>query len=324
MAFDSADLTLVSSSDDCTVKIWRLNPATLGPDSARASALPETEPQVTLRGHSGPVTALAIAADRIYSASLDQTIQIWALPPRDREPYAPYDAALRLQRLEGHTDAVWALAVLPLRAGNNVLLASASADGTVRIWVIGEGTPALKHNLRASDDPTAIPTSVAACPTDLRRVAAGYTDGAIRLFDLESGQQVLRLRADDSGAQVNAIIAHPTLPLLVSAHEDGYIRLFDLNTGACTHSLLAHGDGVTSIDLDGAGLALVSVGHDCSVRFWDILGTRKCIQEISAHRPKANEGILGVAYHATMPFVASAAADGTIRLYASEPIIAIR
>ena len=34
----------------------------------------------------------------------------------------------------------------------------------------------------------------------------------------------------------------------------------------------AHLDGVAALALDAAGLALASGGHDCSVRFWDVLG----------------------------------------------------
>jgi striatin 1/3/4 len=31
------------------------------------------------------------------------------------------------------------------------------------------------------------------------------------------------------------IVAHPTLPMLVTAHENGFIRIFDLNSGAAAH-----------------------------------------------------------------------------------------
>lgn len=103
--------------------------------------------------------------------------------------------------------------------------------------------------------------------------------------------------------------------------------------------MLAHQDAVTSLDIDPAGLTLVSGGHDCSVRFWDIVGTTSnskgselslqenqslsggngtsaaCVQEITAHRKKATEGVLDVKYHPTAPYFASAGADGVIRIY---------
>jgi striatin 1/3/4 len=135
--------------------------------------------------------------------------------------------------------------------------------------------------------------------------------------------------------QINALASHPTMPLLVTGHEDKYIRVFDISTGEllltrstivhahteavgqCTHSMLAHLDGVTCLSIDPAGFTLVSGGHDGSVRFWDILGSKACVQDINVHREKAREGVLAVEFHQSLPFVASAGADGVIKLYSS-------
>lgn len=126
------------------------------------------------------------------------------------------------------------------------------------------------------------------------------------------------------------------MPMLVTAHEDKQIRIFDIVTGKqqlpsssyllthvsplpgqCTHSMLAHLDAVTSLSIDAAGFSLVSGSHDCSVRFWDILGSKSCVQEITSHREKATEGVLAVEFHPTLPIMASAGADGVVKLYAS-------
>ena len=34
-----------------------------------------------------------------------------------------------------------------------------------------------------------------------------------------------------SKTQINKVVCHPTLPIIVSAHEDKYIRFYDSNTG---------------------------------------------------------------------------------------------
>lgn len=126
--------------------------------------------------------------------------------------------------------------------------------------------------------------------------------------------------------------------MLMTAHENKYIRLYDLKSGAspaaprsadllyltmctlaigaCTHSILAHSDAVTSLDVDPSGLTIASASHDSSVKFWDLLQTRSCIQQISAtHTQKGDEGVLDLKYHPTLPFVASAGADGQVRIY---------
>src|ERR1700743_1611591 len=101
--------------------------------------------------------------------------------------------------------------------------------------------------------------------------------------------------------QVNAMVSHAAVPLLIVGYEDRNIRVFDLATFSCTHSMLAHLDAVTSLSLDPSGYALVSGAHDNSVRFWDILGQKQCIQEDTKHRLKGEEGVLDVKFHASLP-----------------------
>lgn len=323
----SSDLTVVSGSDDMTAKVWRLNAHTLSPASTRTASLPETEPQVTLRGHSAAITNLAVSPSSamFYSSSLDRTVQIWRVPSRDRETYAPFDPNLHVSQLEGHTDAVWDVAVLPLRLKDEQLLATASADGTVKLWSADNGTNPLKLSWRyngtgeaeddeAKKDTLPTPTSLSVCHADLRKVAVAYSNSVIRIFDIETGVVVSTMQTDTE-SQVNTLVAHPTLPMLAAGYEDGTIKTFDTNTIEVTSSFTAHPDAVTSIDIDGGGLNLLSGGHDGSIRFWDILSSRACTQEISAHRVKAGEGVLSVKYHPSLPYCASAGADGLVKLY---------
>lgn len=233
----------------------------------RSQHLPDSEPAVTYRGHTGPVTSLCLtstsATNRIYSSSLDSTILGWQMPPRDRDTYAPFDSNLNVTRLEGHTDGVWDVCLIAtagpsnshngLSSGadvNKEILASASADGTVKIWDVSPQRDdlraasggALKLSWTAAGTEGSeenafkpIPTSLALCQTDMTKLAVAYQDGIIRIFDTETGKLVLSLpTGDNSGvesAQINRIVSHPTLPMLITASEDNYIRLFDLKSG---------------------------------------------------------------------------------------------
>ncbi|KAI8461848.1 WD40-repeat-containing domain protein [Phakopsora pachyrhizi] len=345
IAFDRASLAIVSGGDDYTVKLWRLNPVSISNPSP--STWPETEPQITFRGHSAPVTRVAISSSppRIYSASLDSTVCVWSLPPPEHETYAPYDPQSLLATFVGHSDSIWDMTLLPLRFRDEALLATISADGTVKVWSTDELNSPLKlswgyngtdsdsgDNHEAEDKAEVMvtgsdgektrvtPTSVAVVWCDLKKVAVSYTNSVVKLFELDSGKMVLRLKSDETfdgttATQINKVAVHPTLPLLISAHEDRFIRLYDLTTGACTHSMLGHLDAVTSLSIDPTGLTLVSGGHDCSVRFWDLTGSRICIQEVTSHRPKSNEGVLDVTFHPNLPFVASSGADGTVKVF---------
>lgn len=62
-------------------------------------------------------------------------------------------------------------------------------------------------------------------------------------------------------------------------------------------------------------LKVFDLGHDCSIRLWN-LDTKNCIQEITAHRKKFDESIFSVAFHSSRPLLASAGADGIVKVFA--------
>lgn len=336
VAFHPTELCLATGGDDCTVKIWRMDVAGLATAASRPAV--EVEPQLTLRGHSAAITRLIHSPSKglLYSASLDSSIRIWALPSPHHTTYAPYDETRARGELIGHTDAVWDLALVR----DESTLISCGAEGRVKVWEVsgpsGGGELRLSWGYNGVTDEDDQPdkelleeegtmpgaTSVEALKTDLKRVAVAYQNAVVKIFDIGTGKEVGRLASDISydgtpATQVNRIVSHPTTPLLVTAHEDKFIRIFDLTTGQCTHSMLAHLDGVTALSIDAAGLSLVSGSHDCSVRFWDLLGSRECVQELTAAREKAREGVLDLEFHASMPVLASAGADGLVKLFAS-------
>ncbi|KAL7409553.1 striatin-3-like protein [Mrakia frigida] len=128
-----------------------------------------------------------------------------------------------------------------------------------------------------------------------------------------------RMQSDESydgtpATQINAIVTHPTLPLLVSAHEDKFIRFFDISSGEQTYVLPAHSDAVTSLAISPlVPNTLVSGGHDSSLRIWD-LDTKTFVQEITLHRRNKDQGVLAVSMHPKRKVLASAGADGIVKL----------
>jgi striatin 1/3/4 len=75
------------------------------------------------------------------------------------------------------------------------------------------------------------------------------------------------------GRQINCVVAHPTLPLTITAHEDRHIRFFDNTTGKLVHSMVAHLDSVTSLAVDPNGLYLLSGSeYYCQTNFCAFCG----------------------------------------------------
>lgn len=184
----------------------------------RSRPTTEVEPQLTLRGHSAAITRLVHAPSKqlLYSASLDSSIRIWALPPASHTTYAPYDATRARGELIGHTDAVWDLALVR----DEGTLISCGAEGAVKVWDVsgpsGGGSLKLSWSYDGLDPQTDFlgdvdspgATAVEAIKTDLKKMAVAYQNAVIKIFDIESGKELLRLQGEiTEGKQIYSLLA---------------------------------------------------------------------------------------------------------------------
>ena len=177
-----------------------------------------------LRGHGGPVRALAISADgqTAVSGSFDTAVIRWslardaaievlrfhdgpvnavALLPDGRIATSGEDACIALWKpgaaepervLEGHAAPVVALAVSP----DGEFLASASWDHTARVWPLAGGAP------RVLEGHAQNVNGVAFTPDGRALVTAGY-DATLRIWPLDGGApSVLMLPAPLNGVAV--------------------------------------------------------------------------------------------------------------------------
>ncbi|KAF9989138.1 hypothetical protein BGZ75_007392 [Mortierella antarctica] len=338
IAFHPTNKALLSGSEDGTMKYWNLE------SPLKDSKRPlngEVEPIHTYRGHTKAITSVAISADqnKCFSASMDSTVRSWKLVPMNKETYARLDPTIPLTSFIGHTDSVWDIRLFPISISSSQLLASISADGALKIWdTETKGSPLRSswgyNGLEPSElaEPTEaytsglaklpVPTGLDFCPTDLKKMVVSYSNSVVKLFDIETGKEILAFKSNESydgtpATQINKVVCHPTMPIVVSAHEDRFIRFFDINSGACSFSMLSHLDAVSSLDIDSSGLVLCSGGHDGSVRLWDISSsTRSCLQEFSGHRRKSDEGVTAVQYHPSLPgLLATGGADSIVKVY---------
>ncbi|KAJ5765095.1 WD40-repeat-containing domain protein [Penicillium odoratum] len=145
---------ICTCSDDGTIKRWII-PATYGTFGAHGPSSSndlDITSYFTHRGHEGAVTSLAACSPGqnisnggralgdgwVFSGGQDASVRVWE---RGRvDPKAT---------LDGHTEAVWGLCVLPGTAGSvfgdscnhyggadRILLASGAADGRILIWAV--------------------------------------------------------------------------------------------------------------------------------------------------------------------------------------------
>ena len=204
----------------------------------------------TVQRNEANIWAVAFTgdADHFAVASHDWKIALWDA----RQTAAP------LQVLEGHENAVQSLAY----SRQQLLLASGSADRTVRVWNLD--TLALKRSYRGPRD---FVTSVAFSQSG-KLLAAGSLDGRIQVWSVLSSR---RLRAlNGHRGRIADIAFSPSGDQLASAGEDGTVRVWDLQRGRIVRALTGHVGGATAVAFAPDGQHLASAGVDGRVRLWAV------------------------------------------------------
>jgi WD40 repeat protein len=135
-------------------------------------------------------------------------------------------------RLDGHTGAACGVCSLTLPDGR-IVLASASDDGTIRLWDPGTATPIgtpMRGNAGTVEDICVLTT-----PDGRALLASAGGDGTVRLWDPATGHQARGPLTGHTG-RVWGVCVVPGLapdgrPLLASTGADGTVRLWDPGTG---------------------------------------------------------------------------------------------
>ena len=199
----------------------------------------------TLEGHVGPVLALYVSGDRLFSGGLDKTIRVWRVVNEIWQP----DIIL-----EGHTGAVLTLCV----SGDRLF--SGAQDQTIKVWdFAGECLQTLQGH---ADWVSSV------CVSGDRLFSGSRT---IKVWRFED--EILQLDKTLGGQTVGGGHAVKMLTLCVSGRRvfsggtDGMIKVWDWKSGE-VQTLGKHNDEVVSMCVFGD--QLFSTGEDHTLRVWDL------------------------------------------------------
>ncbi|KAH8726251.1 putative WD-repeat protein [Phaeosphaeriaceae sp. PMI808] len=203
-----------------------------------------------------------------------------------------------LQTLEGHSDSVRSVAF----SHNSTRLASASYDGTVKIWDASSGT--CLQTLEGHSDSV---NSVAFSHDSTRLASASY-DGTVKIWDASSGTCLQTLEGHNS--YVSSVAFSHDSTRLASASYNGTVKIWDASSGTCLQTLEGHSDSVNSVAFSHNSTQLASASDDGTVKIWDA-SSGTCLQTLEGYSGLVNS----VAFSHDSTRLASASSYGTIKIW---------
>jgi len=238
--------------------------------------------QAQLRGHGGPVRALAISADgtRAVSGSFDTSAIRWSLKR---------NVAMQVMRF--HDNAVNAVAYL-----KDGRIATGGADARIAIW-----TPGKPHPDKVLNGHTGPIVGLAVSP-DGKWLASASWDHTVRLWPLKGGEPRV-LKGNEQN--VNGVAFSPDGKYVVSAGYDTSIRIW---------SLEGHGVDVHRLPtpLNTVGVApdgeIITAGANGKVYFLSPQG------EVRAEVQASRTPIIEVAISPNGKLVAAAGIRGSVAI----------
>ncbi len=179
------------------------------------------------------------------------------------------------------------------------------------LWLLLAARPApleaQELNLVVQTGHTSAVSEVAFSP-DGKTLASGSWDNSVKLWSVESGQQLASLEGHTGW--VWSVAFSSDGKTLASGSADKTIKLWNVETGREIKTLVGHAEFVQPVAFSPDGKTLASGGRDNTVRLWNVESGQE-IKTLISH----TDWVYTVAFSPDGKILASAGSDRTIKLW---------
>ncbi|MDJ0677572.1 MAG: AAA-like domain-containing protein [Calothrix sp. MO_167.B42] len=200
--------------------------------------------------------------------------------------------------LAGHRDHVRSIRFSP----DGKILASASADKTIKLWHIKNGI--LLQSLAGHTNSA---WSVRFSPNG-KIIASAGMDGTIKLWSVKSGTLIKSFKGHNS--RLLDLSFSIDSKIVAVAAANGKVGLFNIDHGSLVKIIPSHSEPVRSIDFSPDGKMLATASFDHTLKLWNVLdGT--LAHTFAGHHNK----LAGVSFSPNGKMLATASFDHTFKLW---------
>ncbi len=152
-------------------------------------------------------------------------------------------------------------------------------------------------------------SSVAFSPVDATLLATGSSDRTVKLWDVETQQEIVTLEGHTG--RVSSVAFSPVdATLLATGSSDRTVKLWDVETQQEIVTLEDHTGGVSSVAFSSDGMTLAAGSYDGPVKLWDV-ATHRDIGTFEDH----TGGVSSVAFSSDGMTLAAGSYDGPVKLW---------
>ena len=290
LAFTSDDKYLLAGSFGGSVQSWNLD---------------TRQKMISFKGHRDSIRAVAYSPDNkiVASGSWDSTVRLWNAVSGDQ-----------IGMISGHTLSVERMGFAP-----NGYTVAGTAKGVINLWDQGtrrenpgviDKHPGLFRVLAFTNDSKELLYAdvgfnlyvynvnttkekatkkfkkhkggyyAIAFSPDRSIVANGYRNNRIKLWNIDSGEELLSIRTKFKKPIITLAYSSDG-NRIAAAGEDGIIKIWDTNKGVELCVLQGHSGRIYSVAFSPDGKLLASGSSDSTMRLWDIQQKRQINQQFA-------------------------------------------